>query len=393
MPLVMDEPISKKRIAIAIELHWNLPWHLDCYQGIVDYAEDQGWQCITDPYLSGATGDHDLSIYDGVIGRIDPPMAERAASGGCPAVTLLYGVDMHSVRSDAESCARLVGQHLFECGYRHLGFISAKARKTEMCQVILDAFSKIAATLGCPPPLHAAFDSDDFGQPGKSMAARQALARWIQKQDKPIGLYIQDMATARYLTQICEQLGLRVPEDVGVLVHNADKLTATSITPTLSEVLIDHWEQGYQAALILDRLMQGERVEPKTRYITRARIITRESSDRYISEDEMVSKAMRYIAEHSRQAVSAEDVADALEVSRRTLDRRFEDLLGKTVSQEIMRKRIEQLEHALIDSELTMASIADLFGFGSASQFTQFFKKQAGVTPSVFRKRYRKETP
>jgi LacI family transcriptional regulator len=195
------------------------------------------------------------------------------------------------------------------------------------------------------------------------------------------------MATARYLTQICVQLGLRVPEDVGILVHTVDKYTATSITPTLSEVAIDHWEQGQQAASVLNRLMQGEFVEPKTRYITSPRIITRESSDRFISEDELVSKAMRYIAEHVRQAVSAEDIAAALEVSRRTLDRRFEEVVGKTLSQEIVRRRILDIEGMLVESDLTMASIGELFGFGSASQFTQFYKKHAGITPTAFRKR------
>ena len=55
-----------------------------------------------------------------------------------------------------------------------------------------------------------------------------------------------------------------------------------------------------------------------------------------------------------------------------------------------MRKRIEQIEGTLIETELTMASIAELFGFGSASQFTQYFKKQSGLTPTAFRARHQR---
>ena len=378
---------APKRIAIAIELHWNLPWHLDCYQGIVDYGADHGWDCVTDPYLTGVIGDNNLSQYDGVIGRIDAGTSQRVLAAGLPGVTLLYGDALHSVRSDAESCARLAAQYMVNCGYRHLCHIGGTASKPIVAQIISKTFSKTVQALGCSPPFEKIFDADALGDPEQSGPTCQAIAHWIAQQAKPIGLYIHDMTTARYLTQACIQVGIRVPEEVGILVHSADKLTATSITPTLSEVAIDHWEQGNQAAAVLDRLMRGERVEPKTRYVTNARIITRESSDRFISEDKLVSNAMRYIAEHVRQAVSAEDVATALGVSRRTLDRRFEEVVGNTLSQEIVRRRIRELEIVLTESELTMASIAELFGFGSASQFTQFFKKHAGLTPSACRKR------
>ena len=239
-------------------------------------------------------------------------MAPRVIASGLPAVTLLYGADLHSVRSDTESCARLAGEHLVFCGYRRLGYVGEVHGKPSIRQALLDAFSQSAIKRGCPTPIQASFESDDLGDPERSASVRQAMAEWIQQQDKPIGLYIQHSATARYLAEICGQLGLRVPEDVGILAHGVDKFTATSITPTLSEVAIDHWEQGYQAASILDRLMRGEQVDPKIRYITNPRIIARESSDRFISEDELVSHAMRYIAEHCRRAISAEDVAAQL---------------------------------------------------------------------------------
>ena len=385
----MADPTPSKRIAVAIELHWNLPWHLDCYQGIIEYGDDQGWACVTDPYLCGVTGNRDLSKYDGVIGRINPAMAERVTAAALPAVTLLYGVGLHSVRSDAASCARLAGEHLVVCGYNRLAHIGTKYNERSVTQIIFDAFVDAVIAQGGSPPQDKVVDADEFSDADRSGPARQAIARWITEQHKPIGLYIHDMATARYLSQICVELGLRIPEDVGILVHTSDKLTATSITPTLSEVAIDHWEQGRQAAAVLDRLMRGECVEPSTRYITEPRIITRESTDRFLYKDKLVSQAMRCIAERCRQGVSAEEVAAELEVSRRTLDRRFEAVLGQSVSHAIWGQRLQQIENVLIESELTMSTITELFGFGSASQFTQFFKKQAGMTPTDYRNRHR----
>lgn len=301
----------------------------------------------------------------------------------------MYIDQVHSVRADADSCARAAAEHLTACGYRRLAYLDCTDGTAAVSKAISLAFNRTVVSLGCPAPMHAVFNSNDFDDPDRSMVARQVLSQWIQKQDKPIGLYIQDMSTARYLTQICAQMNLRIPEDVGMVVHGADKLTATSITPTLSEIMVDYWEQGYQAAAVLDKLMRGKRVDPRCRYIKNPRIITRESSDQFISEDELVSRAMRMIAEKCRQPISAENIADAMEVSRRTLDRRFDDVVGKTVNQEIVCKRLEQIQVMLIESDLSMTGLTELFGFSSASQFTQYFKKHAGVTPSAFRQQSR----
>lgn len=381
-----------KCVAVPIELQWNVPWHLDCFQGIVDFGKENGWQCVVDPYLDGTTGDGDLTGYDGFVGRIDGQNARRISDIARPAVNLLstprdHG--LHSVRIDSIAGTKLAAEHLISHGYRRFGHISIEVVNKAYSDPIIQTFRQTITSRGLPEPDLISIANDALEQRDTSKACLQQLTEWIKAQSTPVGLYVFVYDVARYLAQICSQIGLRIPEDVGIVIQEDDQLNSTRMSPSLSAIAVDYWEQGYQAAAVLDRLMQGESVNPRNILIQPQRITVRESTDIFVCEDDLISQAMRYIAEHSRRTLTADEVADAVDVSRRTLDRRFEQVMGTTVRNEMVRLRINQIEQSLTDSKLKMANIAELFGFGSSSQFTQFFKKYAGITPSAYRKQYR----
>ncbi|MBO7492628.1 MAG: AraC family transcriptional regulator [Bacteroidales bacterium] len=62
---------------------------------------------------------------------------------------------------------------------------------------------------------------------------------------------------------------------------------------------------------------------------------------------------------------------------------------GKTPKEFIHQFLIGQIKNALLTTEMTHQQIADQFGFPDQSAFGQFFKRQEGMSPSEFRKRYR----
>jgi AraC-like DNA-binding protein len=81
--------------------------------------------------------------------------------------------------------------------------------------------------------------------------------------------------------------------------------------------------------------------------------------------------------------------ADKLCVSERYLFKVCKKETGKTPKELIHQFLIGQIKNALLTTEMTHQQIADHFGFPDQSAFGQFFKRQEGMSPSEFRKRYR----
>ena len=42
----------RKHVAVVIDLEWAVPWHQDCYRGVMAYAEEQGWRCSLDLFAA-----------------------------------------------------------------------------------------------------------------------------------------------------------------------------------------------------------------------------------------------------------------------------------------------------------------------------------------------------
>ena len=376
-----------KRIAIAIELDHPVPWHLDCYQGILQYAAAHEWTCVVDPYLVGMTGQSDVSDYDGVVGRITQDVAESARSQGVPVVNHWQNSPAHdlpSVLIDYREGAKLAGDHLVACGYRRFAHIGLVSQAVNALDLVGMTESLAAHGFAQPDTFEFAHDFETTREGVVHM--RRVLTSWLKAQTAPVGVLSQHSVIARYLAQICGEMGMAVPSDVGIVVQLGNHVLSMAASPTLTIVDSDYYGVGFASAKLLDELMAGQAPGAKIRQIVPTRLIVRESSDFYLSSDPLVTKAKRYIADHCRQTLRVEDLADAMSTSRRTLERRFEEVVGQSVYSEIARLRAEYVKRQLLETDHAMAVIARDCGFSSASHFTRFFSNVVGMTPSSFRK-------
>jgi LacI family transcriptional regulator len=375
------------RIAIAIELDHPVPWHLECYQGILHYAEERGWHCVVDPYLVGMTGETDASDYSGVVGRIDAAIAEGAQRYGIPVVNHWQNSpvpNLPSVLVDYREGARLAGEHLVSCGYRRFAHVGLKDQAVNGLDLV--GMESALAAKGFDALETFEFDHDFEATREGVVHLRRVLTRWLGGLTSPVGVLVQHMVVARYLAQICAEMGKTVPEDVGIVVQLGDQVLTLAASPTLTAVDSDYFGIGYAAAGKLDRLMAGSDTEPRIERVVPTRLHVRESSDFYLSSDPLVTAAMRYMADHCRETLRVEDLAAALNTSRRTLERRFDEVVGRSVYSEVARLRAEYVKRQLLDTDRSMSSIADDCGFSSASHFTRFFSNVVGSTPSAYRK-------
>ena len=162
--------------------------------------------------------------------------------------------------------------------------------------------------------------------------------------------------------------------------------------PSMSSIDYGYQQNGYAAAKSLDALLRGERLSSQTVLTPPKELIVRQSTDAFAVKDARVGRALRFMADNSHLPLSIGDVAKAAGVARQNLDKPFLREVGRTINDELIRLRIEQLKRLLVTVEDSQKSIFCMAGFGSESQAYRSFKRLTGETPAEYRKR-RKHSP
>jgi len=103
-------------------------------------------------------------------------------------------------------------------------------------------------------------------------------------------------------------------------------------------------------------------------------------------KDPVVSRALSHLWSHSHGVVTVDELAGLMGTSRRTLERRFRAVLGRSVLQAITDCRLQRAKYLLQNSKLPIAHVAMSAGFPSPAQMTNVFRAYEGRTPRKYRK-------
>ena len=102
----------------------------------------------------------------------------------------------------------------------------------------------------------------------------------------------------------------------------------------------------------------------------------------------ILRRVKKYIEEHLQDNLSLDQLARETNYSRGHFLRMFRAATGKTPHQYLTECRIERAKSMLLEAKGTsLVDVAARCGFSSQSHLTRVFRKQIGVTPSVFRRR------
>ena len=82
---------------------------------------------------------------------------------------------------------------------------------------------------------------------------QESLGNWLQTLHKPIGILAVHDGRAMMVTETCQRLGLRVPDDIAVIGVNNDETVCELTRPTISSVDRNDERIGYQSAALLDQ--------------------------------------------------------------------------------------------------------------------------------------------
>ena len=96
-----------------------------------------------------------------------------------------------------------------------------------------------------------------------------------------------------------------------------------------------------------------------------------------------------YVRKNYMNNICLKELAEITYLSISALERRFKKYLGKTPKQFINEVRLENARRLLVETNLSIAEIANQSGFTDHSYFSRKFSHLFGQLPSVFRLNYR----
>ena len=105
--------------------------------------------------------------------------------------------------------------------------------------------------------------------------------------------------------------------------------------------------------------------------------------------DAVVARALGLLHSEPDRAWTVDDLAAAVHVSRSTLVRRFNHLVGEPPGAYLTRWRMELAARLLRESEQTVGRISHRVGYTSEFAFSRAFSKHRGEPPGRYRKRFK----
>jgi LacI family transcriptional regulator len=286
------------------------------------------------------------------------------------------------VSLDNREVGRLAAESLTRLGLKHFGYCGVRGKRAsgerqlflaehlERCGFALAAFAQRVA---------------------EGEAQMKPLNSWLKSLPKPVGILTFDDKLGERVLTACRWSDLSVPDQVAVLGIGDDDLVSKLTWPSLSSICVPAERIGFEAADLLDHAMRRRRIKRPRRQLAPTGVTLRGSTDVLAVQDALVESAARYLRKHAGEAIGVEHIAHAVGVSRRTLDRRFVQALGRSVHEELSAVRMQTACVLLSESRETVANIAAVCGFRTAASFSRAFHRQNGCWPVEYRNRVRGE--
>jgi len=377
-----------RRPQVALIVETSLASGRDILSGVARYVREHGpWAIYHEPRSLEEMVPRWLKRWqgDGIIARIqNRQIAKAVAEVGLPTVDVLGVVPdcgFPLVHVDDEAIGRSGAEHLLERGFCRFGFVSIEGEIWSQRRAM--AFANRVGQRGYQcDKLQIARRSAKSGSWERYEAE---LAKWVERLTKPAGVMIASDQLGTALLEACRRAGTNVPDDVGVIGVDNDEPLCQVSDPPLSSIWPNHAQVGYEAARLLDAMLQGQPPPPAPVYLSPGKVVTRLSTNTLAVEDRVVAAAARFIREHASDGINVEDVVRETAVCRSVLQRRFKDVFRRTIHDEIVSARLARAQELLRETDLPLLTIAEKSGFRHQEYMGAVFKQRLQTTPARYR--------
>lgn len=364
----VPRPNGRKRVQLAL-------WYYDRahHIGIAKYAAQAGW-ILDDAYAQVRTLGPHVGDADGIIsfhGQSLPDIEMLTAlSIHKPIVDIGEYAHLSSlprIRTDAKLIAKLAVEYFISRGFKNVGFVIQENSAHQRRQLAMQEWA-------------GQYGLNFFSFRNSEFRRREVVP------PTPIALLAATDGCAVQTLLACEELGLRVPEQVAILGIDNDECRVHTAPVSLSSVDPDMERVGYEAAALLDRLMMGGERPTGPIEVPPLGIVERQSTNIIATEDLEVARAIRYILENYREDINVSTITQHTSVSRRHLQTRFKSAVGMPMLEYLNRQRIDFARQRLHETTSKISEIARACGFGDSVRFIRAFRRYTNMSPGEYRR-------
>lgn len=348
--------------------------------GLGEFAKRSRWEVVVDAWTPVTDRGLELGIDGAVVGRQSPAQLRALDAAGIRVVHVgaqSGAADAPRVGIDEEAVGRLALEHLLAGGRRTFAYW-AGTRESVSTTLRGRAFARAVAGIhGDCRWGHA--------EPGAPGSRRRRLLRWLERLPRPLAVFAPTDLLGYEILAALRDLGLRVPDDAMVLGVDDDPLVCDIAQPALSSVRLPAERLGEAAGETLAVLLAGRRPPIRPLLLPPLGVVTRASTLGDGPEDPEVQSVLRRIHHGGDVTIDPGSLAELAGISRRTLERRFGEAMGTSVSAYLRRLRVRRAQTILIEDDLDLATVARRSGFTSAAELCRVFKREIGCTPGGYR--------
>ncbi|NRD70338.1 helix-turn-helix domain-containing protein [Psychrobacter okhotskensis] len=104
--------------------------------------------------------------------------------------------------------------------------------------------------------------------------------------------------------------------------------------------------------------------------------------------DQLVKQVQEFIEENFKQPMQVSNLAAMVNITPRTLNRRFQSCVTMRPIEYIQAVRIEQAKRLLELGDVTIKSLTEQVGYDDISSFTRLFKRATELTPKEYQDKF-----
>jgi LacI family transcriptional regulator len=356
----------------ATEHQWHIASHSIIHEKVIPW----GWQ--GDGVLAWLAAGDDLADF---VLSLEKPTVDFSMRR--PHLPFAH------VALDHDQAGRLVADHFLSRGFENFLFYSDLDNWSQEQRG--DGFVNFLTKSGHTCKWLRWYSAVENKFSGSNWAHRREwLIGHLKGAPKPIAIFVANGALAVEVQELCDQVGLSVPDEVAIVGIEDYLLPIGGTNRSISGVDTNLEEQGYLGAALLDRMMKGGEMPAQPVRIPPARIIIRKSSDIFAVSHPGISRALNFIAKHFSEAISVNDVAKVAGMSVRGLHQAFGEHIHCTPGAKIREIRLGLAKKLLSESEEKIESIAKQCGYPNINTFFIAFQKAEEMTPGAYRKSTRR---